>query len=166
VGVLYILDEPSIGLHQRDNARLLQALTRLRDLGNTVLVVEHDEETIRAADHVIDMGPKAGVHGGRIVAAGKPEDIENNPQSLTGAYLSGRKRIEVPRQRRQSANRGLTLRRARGHNLRDLTVSFPLGVLTCVTGVSGSGKSTLACTAPRRRRSRTTGWRGCSTSTR
>ena len=107
VGVLYILDEPSIGLHQRDNARLLETLTRLRDLGNTVLVVEHDEETIRAADHVIDMGPRAGVHGGRIVAAGTPEDIAGNTHSLTGAYLSGRKQIEVPRQRRQSGNRTL-----------------------------------------------------------
>jgi excinuclease ABC subunit A len=143
VGVLYILDEPSIGLHQRDNARLLEALTRLRDLGNSVIVVEHDEETIRAADHVIDMGPRAGVNGGRIVAAGSPEDIAGNTHSLTGAYLSGRKGIEVPRQRRQSGNRSLTLKHARGHNLRDLTVPFPIGVLTCVTGVSGSGKSTL-----------------------
>ena len=143
VGVLYILDEPSIGLHQRDNARLLEALTKLRDLGNSVIVVEHDEETIRAADHVIDMGPRAGVHGGRIVAAGTPEDIAGNTQSITGAYLSGRKGIEVPRQRRQSGNRTLTVKHARGHNLHDLTVSFPIGVLTCVTGVSGSGKSTL-----------------------
>src|SRR6185295_14294386 len=143
VGVLYILDEPSIGLHQRDNERLLQALTRLRDLGNTVLVVEHDEDTIRAADHVVDMGPKAGVNGGRIVAAGTPEEIEGNSHSITGAYLSGRKRIEVPRQRRQSGNRSLSLRHAKGHNLNDLTVSFPIGVFTCVTGVSGSGKSTL-----------------------
>jgi excinuclease ABC subunit A len=143
VGVLYILDEPSIGLHQRDNERLLQALTRLRDLGNTVLVVEHDEDTIRAADHVIDMGPKAGVNGGRIVAAGTPDEIEGNSHSITGAYLSGRKRIEAPRQRRQSGNRSLSLRHCTGHNLRDLTVSFPIGVFTCVTGVSGSGKSTL-----------------------
>ncbi|HXJ18816.1 MAG TPA: excinuclease ABC subunit UvrA [Polyangia bacterium] len=143
VGVLYILDEPSIGLHQRDNARLLDTLIKLRDLGNSVLVVEHDEDTIRAADHVIDMGPRAGVLGGRIVAAGKPEDIAGNTHSITGAYLSGRKGIEIPRQRRQSANRALTVRHATGHNLRDLTVSFPIGVLTCVTGVSGSGKSTL-----------------------
>ena len=119
VGVLYILDEPSIGLHQRDNARLLSALTRLRDLGNSVLVVEHDEDTIRAADYVIDMGPRAGVNGGRIVAAGSPEDIAGNTHSLTGAYLSGRKQIEVPRQRRQSGNRILTLKHARGHNLRE-----------------------------------------------
>jgi excinuclease ABC subunit A len=143
VGVLYILDEPSIGLHQRDNARLLSALTRLRDLGNSVLVVEHDEDTIRSADYVIDMGPRAGVGGGRIVAAGAPDDIAGNSHSLTGAYLSGRKSIEVPRQRRQSGNRMLTLRHARGHNLQNVTVGFPIGVLTCVTGVSGSGKSTL-----------------------
>jgi excinuclease ABC subunit A len=143
VGVLYILDEPSIGLHQRDNARLLSALTRLRDLGNSVLVVEHDEDTIRSADYVIDMGPRAGVNGGRIVAAGAPDDIAGNTHSLTGAYLSGRKTIEVPRQRRQSGNRMLTLRHARGHNLANVTVGFPIGVLTCVTGVSGSGKSTL-----------------------
>jgi excinuclease ABC subunit A len=143
VGVLYILDEPSIGLHQRDNARLLSALTRLRDLGNSVLVVEHDEDTIRSADYVIDMGPRAGVGGGRIVAAGGPDDIAGNSHSLTGAYLSGRKQIEVPRQRRQSGNRMLTLKHARGHNLANVTVGFPIGVLTCVTGVSGSGKSTL-----------------------
>jgi excinuclease ABC subunit A len=143
VGVLYILDEPSIGLHQRDNARLLSALTRLRDLGNSVLVVEHDEDTIRSADYVIDMGPRAGVGGGRIVAAGAPDDISGNTHSLTGAYLSGRKSIEVPRQRRQSGNRMLTLKHARGHNLQNVTVGFPIGVLTCVTGVSGSGKSTL-----------------------
>ena len=143
VGVLYILDEPSIGLHQRDNARLLSALTRLRDLGNSVLVVEHDEDTIRSADYVIDMGPRAGVNGGRIVAAGAPDDIAGNTHSLTGAYLSGRKTIEVPRQRRQSGNRMLTVKHARGHNLHELTVGFPIGVLTCVTGVSGSGKSTL-----------------------
>ena len=143
VGVLYILDEPSIGLHQRDNARLLSALTRLRDLGNSVLVVEHDEDTIRSADYVIDMGPRAGVHGGRIVAAGAPDDIAGNSHSLTGAYLSGRKQIEVPRQRRQSGNRIMTVKHARGHNLANITVGFPIGVLTCVTGVSGSGKSTL-----------------------
>jgi excinuclease ABC subunit A len=143
VGVLYILDEPSIGLHQRDNARLLSALTRLRDLGNSVLVVEHDEDTIRSADYVIDMGPRAGVGGGRIVAAGAPDDIAGNSHSLTGAYLSGRKSIEVPRHRRQSGNRMLTLKHARGHNLQNVTVGFPIGVLTCVTGVSGSGKSTL-----------------------
>ena len=143
VGVLYILDEPSIGLHQRDNERLLETLQRLRDLGNTVMVVEHDEDTIRAADYVIDMGPKAGVHGGRVVAAGRPQEIMANPQSLTGAYLSGRKVIAVPKHRRSAAARNLTLKKAAGHNLREITVGFPIGVLTCVTGVSGSGKSTL-----------------------
>jgi excinuclease ABC subunit A len=143
VGVLYILDEPSIGLHQRDNTRLLETLRRLRDLGNTVLVVEHDEETIRAADHVVDMGPRAGVHGGRIVAAGTPEDVMGSTGSLTGAYLSGRKKIAVPASRRQPGNKYLTLKGARAHNLRNLTVRFPVGVFTAVTGVSGSGKSTL-----------------------
>jgi excinuclease ABC subunit A len=143
VGVLYILDEPSIGLHQRDNARLLETLHRLRDMGNTVIVVEHDEETIRAADHVIDMGPRAGVHGGRIVASGTPEDVMSSTASLTGAYLSGRKRIPVPAHRRQPSNKWITLRGARGHNLRGVNVRFPVGVFTCVTGVSGSGKSTL-----------------------
>jgi excinuclease ABC subunit A len=143
VGVLYILDEPSIGLHQRDNARLLSTLQKLRDLGNTVLVVEHDEETIMAADHVVDMGPRAGVHGGRIVASGTPEDIKSSTSSLTGAYLSGRRKIDVPRSRRQSGNKYITVKGAKAHNLRNLTVRFPLGVLTCVTGVSGSGKSSL-----------------------
>jgi excinuclease ABC subunit A len=142
-GVLYILDEPSIGLHQRDNARLIETLVKLRDLGNTVLVVEHDEETIRAADYVIDMGPHAGELGGRVIAAGTPEQIEKNEQSLTGAYLSGEKAIQIPKHRRQANQRSLVLRGARTHNLRNLTVSFPLGVLTCVTGVSGSGKSSL-----------------------
>jgi excinuclease ABC subunit A len=143
VGVLYILDEPSIGLHQRDNARLLDTLKRLRDLGNTVLVVEHDEETIMAADHVVDMGPRAGVHGGRIVASGTPDDIMSSTASLTGAYLSGRKKITATGNRRQSGNRYLTIKGARAHNLRNLTVRFPVGVFTAVTGVSGSGKSSL-----------------------
>ncbi|MGZ3405975.1 MAG: excinuclease ABC subunit UvrA, partial [Polyangia bacterium] len=143
VGVLYILDEPAIGLHQRDNARLLDTLQKLRDLGNTVLVVEHDEETIMAADHVVDMGPRAGVHGGRIVASGTPEDIKSSTASLTGAYLSGRKRIDTPKSRRQSGNKYISIKGARAHNLRNLTVRFPVGVLTCVTGVSGSGKSSL-----------------------
>jgi excinuclease ABC subunit A len=143
MGVLYILDEPSIGLHQRDNARLIRTLERLRDLGNTVLVVEHDEDTIRAADYVIDMGPKAGEGGGRIVACGTPEAIESNTQSLTGAYLSGRRFIDVPKHRRQSGNRSLVLRGARTHNLRNVNVHIPLGVFVCVTGVSGSGKSSL-----------------------
>jgi excinuclease ABC subunit A len=143
VGVLYILDEPSIGLHQRDNARLLETLCRLRDLGNTVLVVEHDEDTIRAADHVVDMGPRAGVHGGRIVAAGTPEDVMGSTASLTGQYLSGRKKIDVKGSRRQPANKWVSIKGAKEHNLRGLNVRFPVGVFTAVTGVSGSGKSTL-----------------------
>jgi excinuclease ABC subunit A len=142
-GVLYILDEPSIGLHQRDNARLIATLVKLRDLGNTVLVVEHDEDTIRAADYVIDMGPRAGELGGRVVASGTPAQIENEPQSVTGGYLSGEKGIKVPKHRRAANHRSLVLRGARTHNLRNLNVAFPLGVLTCVTGVSGSGKSSL-----------------------
>ncbi len=142
-GVLYILDEPSIGLHQRDNARLIGTMQKLRDLGNTVLVVEHDEETIRAADWVIDMGPHAGEQGGRVVAAGTPAEIEAHPTSLTGAYLSGKKAIPTPKHRQVSRSRSLVLHGARTHNLRDVTVAFPLGVLTCVTGVSGSGKSSL-----------------------
>ncbi len=143
VGVLYILDEPSIGLHQRDNARLLETLVRLRDLGNTVLVVEHDEEIIRAADHIIDMGPRAGVHGGRIVACGTPAEIQSSTHSLTGAYLTGRRAIPVPKTRRQPQQRYLTVRGARAHNLKGEQARFPVGLLTCVTGVSGSGKSTL-----------------------
>ena len=144
VGVLYILDEPSIGQHQRDNARLLATLRELRDLGNTVIVVEHDEETMRAADHLIDLGPGAGRHGGQVIAAGTVEEVERHPASLTGRYLSGAMRIEIPRERR-AARRGyaLTVERAREHTLRDLTVEFPLGLFVAVTGVSGSGKSTL-----------------------
>ncbi len=142
VGVLYILDEPSIGLHQRDNRRLLDTLIRLRDLGNTVLVVEHDEETIVTADRVIDMGPGAGIHGGEVVAEGTPREIQKNPRSLTGKYLSGELAIAVPKTRRK-AERSLAVTGAAENNLKDLTVRFPLGVLTCVTGVSGSGKSTL-----------------------
>jgi len=142
VGVLYILDEPSIGLHQRDNARLLQTLKHLRDIGNTVLVVEHDEETILEADHVIDMGPGAGVHGGEVVAQGTPAEIMQNPNSLTGRYLSGDLTITVPRQRRKPA-KFLTLIGATENNLKEVTVKIPIGVMTCVTGVSGSGKSTL-----------------------
>ena len=144
VGVMYVLDEPSIGLHQRDNARLLATLTRLRDLGNTVIVVEHDEEAIRAADYVVDLGPGAGVHGGEIVAAGRPEDIHNSARSLTGRYLSGRERIPVPLLRTPpDAKRQLVIRGAAGNNLCDLEVAIPVGLITCVTGVSGSGKSTL-----------------------
>jgi excinuclease ABC subunit A len=142
VGVLYILDEPSIGLHQRDNRRLLDTLVRLRDLGNTVLVVEHDEETIRTADRVIDMGPGAGVHGGEVVAEGAPGEIQLNPRSLTGQYLAGALRIAVPVKRRKP-DRFIAVTGAAENNLKDLTVKFPLGVFTCVTGVSGSGKSTL-----------------------
>jgi excinuclease ABC subunit A len=144
VGVMYILDEPSIGLHQRDNQRLLDTLHRLRDLGNTVIVVEHDEDAIRQADHVVDLGPGAGVHGGRIVAQGTPAEIEANPASLTGQYLSGRKRIEIPDQRRaRNAKQMLKVRQAGGNNLKAIDVAFPIGLFTCVTGVSGSGKSTL-----------------------
>jgi excinuclease ABC subunit A len=144
VGVMYILDEPSIGLHQRDNERLLRTLTHLRDLGNTVIVVEHDEDAIRAADHILDMGPGAGVHGGRVVAAGTLADIVESPDSVTGHYLSGRRAIAVPAGRRPpQPGRELTIRNARGNNLKGVDVSIPLGLLTCVTGVSGSGKSTL-----------------------
>jgi excinuclease ABC subunit A len=144
VGVMYILDEPSIGLHQRDNERLLRTLTYLRDLGNTVLVVEHDEDAIRHADHVVDMGPGAGVHGGRVVAQGTPREIEHHPASLTGQYLSGRRTIPVPEKRvLPDPERMLTLSGARGNNLKAVNADFPVGLLTCVTGVSGSGKSTL-----------------------
>jgi excinuclease ABC subunit A len=143
VGVLYILDEPSIGLHQRDNRRLLATLKRLRDIGNSVLVVEHDRDTMLEADHVIDMGPGAGIHGGDVVAQGTPGEVMANPASLTGKYLSGELEIPVPARRRQPSKRWLTIRGARENNLRDITVSFPLGVMICVTGVSGSGKSTL-----------------------
>jgi len=143
VGVMYILDEPSIGLHQRDNQRLLETLVRLRDLGNTVIVVEHDEEAIRSADHVLDLGPGAGVHGGEVVAQGTPRDVENDPRSITGQYLSGRLRIEVPSRRIVGDGRALRVVGATGNNLKQLTADFPIGLLTCVTGVSGSGKSTL-----------------------
>jgi excinuclease ABC subunit A len=142
-GVLYVLDEPSIGLHPRDNARLLKTLLSLRDLGNTLIVVEHDEETMRAADYIVDLGPGAGIHGGEVVAADTPERLLQHPTSLTAAYLRGDKRIEVPTERRKGNGKSLTVVNAREHNLRDLTVSFPLGTLTCVTGASGSGKSTL-----------------------
>ena len=144
VGVMYILDEPSIGLHQRDNARLLDTLSRLRNLGNTVIVVEHDEEAIRAADFIIDIGPGAGVHGGEVVAKGSLADICENPESITGQYLSSVRSIPVPWFRHTfDAGRVLTLSGARGNNLKDITLTIPLGLLTCVTGVSGSGKSTL-----------------------
>jgi excinuclease ABC subunit A len=143
-GVMYVLDEPSIGLHQRDNARLLATLRRLRDLENSVIVVEHDEDAILAADHVIDLGPGAGVHGGRIVAQGTPEEVRAAPGSLTGQYLSGALRIAVPTLRTpRQPGRELVIRNARGNNLQGLTVGIPVGLFTCVTGVSGSGKSTL-----------------------
>jgi len=144
VGVMYILDEPSIGLHQRDNQRLLNTLTHLRDLGNTVIVIEHDEEAIRAGDYVVDVGPGAGVHGGRIVSQGTPAEIIADPDSLTGQYLSGRKIIEIPPHQVDTAeHRKLVIRGATGNNLKAVDVEIPLGLLTCVTGVSGSGKSTL-----------------------
>ncbi|MBI1209911.1 MAG: excinuclease ABC subunit UvrA [Alphaproteobacteria bacterium] len=142
-GVLYVLDEPSIGLHQRDNHRLLETLRRLRDLGNTVVVVEHDEDAIRTADHVVDMGPGAGIHGGTIVAEGTPEDIMRNPASLTGQYLIGMRQIEIPEKRREGNGKRLTVKGARGNNLKNVTMSVPLGTFTCITGVSGGGKSTL-----------------------
>ena len=144
VGVLYVLDEPSIGLHQRDNVRLIETLTRLRDLGNTLIVVEHDEETIRAADWVVDIGPGAGEHGGHVVVSGSYQELIDSPDSITGAYLSGRKAIEIPSVRRPiDAKRKLTIKGAKENNLKDIEVSVPLGVFVSVTGVSGSGKSTL-----------------------
>ncbi|MCC8079754.1 MAG: excinuclease ABC subunit UvrA [Oscillospiraceae bacterium] len=143
MGVLYILDEPSIGLHQRDNAKLLATLKNLRDLGNTLIVVEHDEETMRAADHIVDIGPGAGVHGGELVAQGTVEDICACPRSITGQYLSGKRRVPVPTERRRGSGKCLTIRGARENNLKNITVEIPLGVFTCVTGVSGSGKSSL-----------------------
>jgi excinuclease ABC subunit A len=142
MGVLYVLDEPSIGLHQRDNERLIQTLQTLRDLGNTLIVVEHDEDTIRAADYVLDIGPGAGIHGGYVVAEGTPAEIERNPESLTGRYLSGEKQIKPPALRRQS-DAFIRLKGCRENNLKDIDVNIPIGLLTVVTGVSGSGKSTL-----------------------
>jgi excinuclease ABC subunit A len=142
-GVLYVLDEPSIGLHQRDNARLLETLKRLRDLGNTVIVVEHDEDAIRAADYVVDVGPGAGIHGGRIVAEGTPEEVIANPDSLTGQYLNGVRFIEIPQRREVNPRRKLRLLGARGNNLKNITAEIPFGLFTCITGVSGGGKSTL-----------------------
>lgn len=142
VGVLYILDEPSIGLHQRDNRRLLQTLLRLRDLGNTVIVVEHDAETMEAADYILDLGPGAGTHGGRIIAQGTPKQVKANPDSLTGLYLRGAQMVSLP-QRRRTPKGFVTVVGAKKHNLKGVNVNVPLGLLTCVTGVSGSGKSTL-----------------------
>ena len=143
VGVLYILDEPSIGLHQRDNSKLIATLKKLRDLGNTVIVVEHDEETMLESDHIVDIGPGAGIHGGYIVAEGTPEEVMNNKDSITGAYLSGRKKINIPEMRRQGNGEFLRVLGAHEHNLKDIDVSIPLGCFVCVTGVSGSGKSSL-----------------------
>ena len=143
MGVLYILDEPSIGLHQRDNDKLLDTLRHLRDLGNSVLVVEHDEDTMRAADFIVDVGPGAGIHGGEIVAAGSVDDIIAEPRSITGQYLSGAKKIPVPTERRKGNGKELRIFGAAENNLQHLDVSFPLGTFICVTGVSGSGKSSL-----------------------
>jgi excinuclease ABC subunit A len=142
-GVLYVLDEPSIGLHQRDNDRLLGTLKSLRDQGNTVLVVEHDEEAVRAADYVLDIGPGAGVHGGQVIARGTPAEIAADAASLTGQYLSGTREIAVPRRRREGNGKKLTVVKATGNNLKEMTAEFPLGKFVCVTGVSGGGKSTL-----------------------
>jgi excinuclease ABC subunit A len=142
-GVLYVLDEPSIGLHQRDNARLLETLKRLRDLGNTVIVVEHDEDAIRLADYVVDVGPGAGVHGGHIVAQGTPADVMNNPDSLTGKYLTGELSVEIPERKPPNHRRTIKVINARGNNLKNVSAEIPLGLFTCVTGVSGGGKSTL-----------------------
>src|SRR5262249_39077724 len=142
-GVLYVLDEPSIGLHSRDNQRLLSMLEQLRDLGNTVLVVEHDEETIRRADYVVDLGPGAGKAGGELIAQGTPEEIAFCPRSLTGRYVSGQLSIPVPQSRRKPGELRLTVCGARHNNLRNIDASFPVGLLTVVTGVSGSGKSSL-----------------------
>ena len=143
MGVLYILDEPSIGLHQRDNSKLIATLKNLRDAGNSLIVVEHDEETMEASDYIVDIGPGAGIHGGEVVAAGTPEEIKNNPNSITGAFLSGREKIEVPAIRRSGNGKFLTIRGAAQNNLKHIDVSFPLGLFCCVTGVSGSGKSSL-----------------------
>jgi excinuclease ABC subunit A len=142
-GVLYVLDEPSIGLHQRDNARLIHTLERMRDLGNTLLVVEHDEETMRTADWIVDLGPGAGQHGGRVIAEGTPQEIMDNPDSITGAFLSGRRRIDLPVQRRNGSGQAIMIRGARENNLKNIDVQIPLGKLVVITGVSGSGKSTL-----------------------
>ena len=143
VGVLYILDEPSIGLHQRDNIKLIEALKRLKDLGNTLVVVEHDEETILSADHVVDIGPGAGEHGGKVVAQGTPLDIMNNPDSITGQYISRVKKIEIPKERRPGNGKFIKIIGAEQNNLKNIDVEIPLGKFTCVTGVSGSGKSSL-----------------------
>src|SRR5439155_862141 len=143
VGCLYVLDEPSIGLHQRDNRRLIDTLLRLRDLGNTLIVVEHDEGTMRTADLIVDIGPGAGEHGGDIVVMGSLDDLKSQERSITGAYLAGRRTIPVPEIRRRPGDDAIVLRGAREHNLKDIDVRIPLGLFVCITGVSGSGKSTL-----------------------
>lgn len=143
VGVLYILDEPSIGLHQRDNEKLLNTLRNLRDIGNTLIVVEHDEDTMRAADYIVDVGPGAGIHGGNIVCTGTAEDIMNCKESITGQYLSGRKKIPVPAKRRKGNGKSLKIIGARENNLKNIDAEIPLGEFVCITGVSGSGKSSL-----------------------
>ncbi|MDE5855579.1 MAG: excinuclease ABC subunit UvrA, partial [Anaeroplasmataceae bacterium] len=142
-GVLYVLDEPSIGLHQRDNARLINTLKEMRDLGNTLIVVEHDDETMKACDYLVDIGPRAGIHGGEVVAKGTPQEVMENTNSITGAYLSGRMKIEIPETRRKGNKKSIKIIGAKENNLKNINVTFPLGVITCVTGVSGSGKSTL-----------------------
>jgi excinuclease ABC subunit A len=138
--VLYVLDEPSIGLHQRDNDRLLQTLKNLRDQGNTVIVVEHDEEAIREADYVFDIGPGAGVHGGQVVSHGTSQEVANDPNSLTGQYLTGKREIAVPAKRRKGNKKKIRVVKATGNNLQNVTVDYPLGKFVCVTGVSGGGK--------------------------
>ena len=142
-GVLYVLDEPSIGLHQRDNQKLIDTMKQMRDLGNTLIVVEHDEETIEAADHIVDIGPGAGINGGKIVAQGNVQDIIQSPESITGKYLSGEWKIDVPHQRRKGNGKFLTVIGATENNLKNINVKIPLGTFCVVTGVSGSGKSTL-----------------------
>ena len=141
-GVLYVLDEPSIGLHQKDNDKLLATLNRLKELGNTLIVVEHDEDTIRCADYIVDIGPRAGIHGGEVVAQGTLKDIMKSKKSITGAYLSGKSKIEVPKERRKYTDT-IKVFGAKENNLKNIDVEFPIGVFTCVTGVSGSGKSSL-----------------------
>ena len=143
MGVLYILDEPSIGLHQRDNERLLNTLKKLRDIGNTLIVVEHDEDTMRAADYIVDIGPGAGIHGGNVVFSGTPEELEKCTESVTSDYLTGRKKIPVPTSRRKGSGNFLKIKGAKENNLKNINVKIPLGEFVCVTGVSGSGKSSL-----------------------